>query len=74
MKYISSGDGAGELYDLDADPLEHEDLSQSDHGISQSLFRSLQEWQEGLHTVAVGPSAPIAPATRKALEALGYTE
>ena len=73
MKYIHATTGRRELYDLSADPLETDDLSQRRTAMFDSMQQRLERW------LADQPEAPDSEAladeqTIQRLKALGYLE
>ena len=72
LKYLRTGDGTEELYDLEADPHEVLNLA-SDRPVEKERLEAL--FRELLEERTVGPPAAepaIDAETRGALEALGY--
>ncbi len=67
-----------ELYDLDNDPLETEDLSTREPERARELKELLEEWLERERAAAVrAPAAPLAPIDEETLEglrSLGYVQ
>lgn len=74
FKYLRSGDGEEELFDLHADPRETTNLATEQPA---ELLR-MRERFEALRQERAGGEAPreraIDPGTREALEALGYVQ
>jgi arylsulfatase A-like enzyme len=72
-KLIWSSAGDHELFDLARDPREETDLRARDGGQAQRLEEALHAWRAALrHRRSGGSSYEVDPATRKALESLGY--
>ena len=72
-KFILHGTGAEELYDLEADPQENDDLAKSRPEIAQRMRGSLEEWKKTVELDAPGATRyHIDPEIKKHLESLGY--
>jgi arylsulfatase A-like enzyme len=72
-KLIWSSAGDHELYDLAGDPREETDLRESDREQAARLEEALHAWRGALRRRRTGArSYEVDPATRKALESLGY--
>jgi arylsulfatase A-like enzyme len=73
-KYTISPElGVQELYDLERDPGELDDVSAEEPGISESLKGDLERWV-GEQRRPVEPGAVLLDGDREALKALGYIE
>ena len=73
LKYVWSSSGENELYNLEADPSEEENLIGGLPGEAQMLDAELHEWRANLrpeHSSA--ETYEIDPATQEALKSLGY--
>jgi arylsulfatase A-like enzyme len=73
LKYVWSSSGENELYNLEADPSEEENLIGGLAGEAQMLDAELHEWRANLrpeHSSA--KTYEIDPATQEALKSLGY--
>jgi arylsulfatase A-like enzyme len=66
-------DGDLELYDLERDPLEREDLSASRPEVAARLRALLLERLTALEARRIGTDVPAGEATLQMLEQLGYT-
>jgi len=71
-KYIWASDAPHELYDLDADPNESQNVLASQPAVAAEMLGLLQRHIEALPHAR--EAAPLSDETRKALEALGYVE
>lgn len=72
-KYIWASDGNHELYDLQADPDEENDIIARQPDIAKDLDRRLTEWRNGFEAAAPSEPAPEFDEQVKArLRALGY--
>jgi len=73
-KLIAGSDGRTELYNVVADPLEQNDLLKSNAAEAERLLADLGAWRAALRSASAtgGGEAPLTPAQRKRLEALGY--
>ena len=72
-KYVENSGGATMLYDLAADPREHDDRSRGERGQADAMRARLSTYLDTLERAA--PDAPdhaVDPDTVRALEALGY--
>jgi arylsulfatase A-like enzyme len=73
-KYIEALDESSrELYDLDADPAELEDIVERHPEQAAALAARLREWKTR-HGLATAEPTPVSPDDQKRLEALGYVE
>jgi len=63
-----------ELYDLQADPHELEDLSERELRRAAELSSLLSKWRESEERKSTGPGLQVSPEDREAMRALGYTE
>jgi arylsulfatase A-like enzyme len=78
FKFVHSlRDGASELYDIEADPAEKSDLSDSQplrvEFYRQALYRWLDRLERG-HTLPQPSPTPVSEEDRAALRALGYVQ
>ena len=72
-KLIWSSQGDHELYDLSTDPREETDLARERPEEVRRLAEALHGWRSALRKRSTGgQSYEVDPATRKALESLGY--
>ena len=74
-KLIWWDDGRIEVYDLESDPQELEDLSASRPELSEHLLGLLDEWTKAQKAQAQPPPLDVSdPKLREQLRALGYVE
>lgn len=74
-KYIWASDGRHELYDLQADPDEVQNLIAHSTDVAASLDRQLRQWCAGFEPAVPSHRAPeFDRATIERLRALGYLE
>ena len=71
-KYISATDGRNELYELDADPYERNNLY-GGHPDELRLSRALRRWEQSNDAVALAGQSVDAAITER-LSALGYID
>ncbi len=74
LKYIESSDGAHELYDLEADPLELRNLVQTRPEDAERLAATLADRVGPMALPAPAPAEDLTPAERAALRELGYLD
>ena len=73
IKFIWSSVGENELYDLDVDPDELHNVIAQKQAEADSLAAELRAWRLELRPkTASGETTELDPATKKALESLGY--
>jgi hypothetical protein len=74
-KLIWYDDGRIQVYDLESDPMELEDLSTSRPELASRLLGMLEEWGSAQEAHAPVPPLDISdPKLREQLKALGYIE
>ena len=74
-KLIWYDDGRIQVYDLESDPMELEDLSTSRPELASRLLGMLEEWRSAQEAHAPVPPLDITdPKLREQLKALGYIE
>ncbi|MBN1490514.1 MAG: sulfatase-like hydrolase/transferase [Phycisphaerae bacterium] len=76
FKYIASADGRRELYDLQSDPGELNNLLPAQNSEAERLAQALQTWLDEVPTseTARGQTPTMNPAVLEALRHLGYVE
>lgn len=72
LKYLLAGDGTEELYDLEADPLELNNLGNAQLEACSRLRPMLEETLDDYLTDVADAEERLDEETRRALEALGY--
>ncbi|MGW8251796.1 MAG: sulfatase/phosphatase domain-containing protein, partial [Anaerolineales bacterium] len=74
-KYIWASDGNHELFDLQEDPDEEQNIIKDQQKIAKDLDRQLTSWQDSFEAAAPSEPAPEFDEEIKArLRALGYLE
>jgi arylsulfatase A-like enzyme len=72
-KLIRREDGAEELYDLDGDPQESENLATGHPDVAERLRTTLEQWKAAVSADSPGSSRyQIDPEIQRHLESLGY--
>ena len=71
-KLIVSGQGERELYRLDLDPLEQQDLVASEPERAEALAQELQSMEAAMAALGLGSDVSLSEAEREALKASGY--
>lgn len=64
--------GHDELYDLDRDPAERDNVIGDEPAVAADLRSRIAAWRAGLSTEVAPPTARLSAEQRKHLEALGY--
>jgi arylsulfatase A-like enzyme len=71
-KLLCSTDGRHELYDLEIDPGENDNLWTDRPDLGQGLLKSLLETSETLRVAEVGAEVTLTEEEKRRLQALGY--
>ena len=73
-KYIRGSDGSRELYDIQCDPGETEDLADTRGDIVADLDATLEEWLDSFEHADLSGDVEMREETRARLEDLGYLQ
>ena len=73
-KYIRGSDGSRELYDLQRDPGETENLAATRGDVVADLDATLEEWLDSFEHADLSDDVEIHGETRARLEDLGYLQ
>ena len=73
-KYIRGSDGSRELYDLQRDPGETENLTDTRGDVVADLDATLEEWLDSFEHAGLSGDVEMREETRARLEDLGYLQ
>jgi arylsulfatase A-like enzyme len=73
-KLVRASDGSSELYDIENDPAESEDVSSSNRDVVGRLESELDAWLESFDHADHAGAVEMREETRKRLEDLGYLQ
>lgn len=73
-KLIRGSDGSRELYDIDTDPAEQQDILDANGAIADELESKLDSWVESFEHADSSGTTSMTQSTKERLEDLGYLQ